>query len=123
MKYFESVNPKFIEAAKKLQDDVISKLAQAANLSELDVAHDLHKVAYEIADNLLRDLAYDCKEQGLLLVCLLASTINKILTPEAGNEANEEASLRWIMDAIGQIKYETMLDIALQASKMSTGDE
>jgi hypothetical protein len=126
MDYFDGFNPKFLADGDKLFERVVEALSKKTDPEEVKKSLDEH--CYEISDNLLRDLNYDCKMVGFRLVCFLANILTKVLMPLNDNKANEEGAFRWIMDAIGQLKYENTLDMSVVAELLSkqlreTGDD
>lgn len=116
MNYFDGFNPRFIESADTLMNRVLDSLA-ADDKEKLMQLLDQH--AYEISDNLLRDLNYDCKSVGFMLICFLAAVLTKILMPTNDNKVNEDGAFRWVMDAIAQLKYEDTLEISALAEVLS----
>jgi hypothetical protein len=118
MNYFDGFNPKFIESAETLLNRVLDSLASTEEeKKELLAVLDEH--AYEIADNFLRDLNYDCKMVGFKLICFLAAILTKILMPLNENNENEAGAFRWVMDAISQLKYEATLEMSAQAEVLA----
>ncbi len=115
MTYFDGFNPRFIEAGDNLMERVLKSLSSHPARAQAI----LNQYGYELGDNLLRDLNYDCKAEGLRLVCFLASILTKITMPLNDNAVNEEGAFRWVMDAIGQLKFEDSLELAIKAEVLS----
>jgi len=115
MNYFDDLNPKFVEQG----DGLLKKVLEALSKNPARAEAILNQYGYEICDNLLRDLNYDCKAEGLRLVCFLASILTKITMPLHDNAVNEAGAFRWVMDAIGQLKFEDSLELAIKAEGLS----
>jgi len=118
MNYFDGFNPKFLESAETLFNRVIDSLSVTES-DKKKLFQLLNEHSYEISDNLLRDLNYDCKMVGFKLICFLAAILTKILMPLNENKENEEGAFRWIMDAISQLKYEATLEMSVQAEGLA----
>jgi hypothetical protein len=118
MNYFDGFNPKFLESAETLFNRVINSLSVTES-DKKKLFQLLNEHSYEISDNLLRDLNYDCKMVGFKLICFLAAILTKILMPLNENKENEEGAFLWIMDAISQLKYEATLEMSVQAERLA----
>jgi hypothetical protein len=115
---FENVNPKFLDNAKAVENELLARISKITQLSPDNLKREINNCAFEISQSLLLDLSYLAKKGGLTFISLLAVTLNKILNPEYENEDNDESSINWILNAISDLKYIEVEEIVETAQSL-----
>lgn len=115
---FEFVNPKFLDNAKQLEEQLLKKIAAITQYTPEHIKQVLEANAFEITHAMVNDLCYVSKNGGLKFITLLAVCLNKVLNPEYENDDNDKASLCWILNGISDLKYAEVEEIVETAQSL-----
>jgi hypothetical protein len=122
MSAFDSVNPNLVSAAKGVQQQVVSKLAQICNLPEDKVLAFLNDKAFEISTDFFNDLSYEVQKNGFLFLSLISVVLNRVMSSDQEDAQNDKDSALWLTASISSMKYSEDRDIINAALEVLKGE-